>query len=830
MPLHILVVEDSPTQAELLRQLLEEHGYAATVAPNGENALAIVDQSDVDLVLSDITMPGISGYELCRGIKAKRKQRDIPVILLSSLVDPMDIVHGLEAGADNYVTKPYEPEHLVARVRHVLETRDLRRGTTSRLGVSVTFLGATFNITSEREQILDLLISTFEDAVQQNRQLRQREEELEAARAELASYAGTLEERLRSVVRSVPDVLFSVSADARTLFYISPASTVIFGWAPAELTADAGLWDRAIHPDDLPAVDASRRSAREGGAHQSIECRFWRRDGEMRWIQTTYVPVTDAEGHVVRLDGTARDVTDRKRSEEALRLHEALLRQIVDANPSLIFVKDWEGRYTLINKAFADIVGTTRERLAGKTDAEFGRDQAQVEQTLRHDRDVMTTGQSGSVPEEPITDAATGQVRWFQVMKVPLVLPGMGGGPQHVLGVASEITERKRLEEQVRLAQKMEAVGTLAGGVAHDFNNLLGAIKSTVELILLDLEPSGSLRDELQHVDQIVDRAAQLTRQLLAFGRKQVLEPRSVDLNALVEDTTRMLRRLIGEDIELVVRPTTDPTTVQADPGQIEQVLMNLCVNARDAMPEGGELAILTERVLIDDEFCRTHPWARVGDYVRLTVSDVGAGMDAATLARIFEPFFTTKELGRGTGLGLAVVYGIVKQHGGLIHVYSEVGRGTAFRIYLPFHTAEPEALAAAGAAELVGGTETILLAEDDDVLRATATRLLERLGYHVIAVANGREAIEVLTHRGDVVHLAILDVVMPGAGGIAVLEHVHALHPKVRYLFTTGYSPGTSHMAPLQHLPARVLPKPYGFHALAQAVRRALETTETRG
>jgi PAS domain S-box-containing protein len=693
MTTRILVVEDSRTQAEALRFLLSERGFSVTVAPDGEQALALVANGAFDVVLCDITMPGISGYDVCRRIKTQLKRRDLPVILLSSLTDPMDIVQGLEAGADNYIAKPYEPEHLLARIEQVLDNQRLRRGYKSRFGVNVTFLGSTFTITSEKEQILDLLISTFEDAVKQNRQLRRREEELEGARAEIARYAGTLEQRLQQVLRSVPDVLFSISLDGGEVYYISPASTQVFGLAPEQLTADPKLWRDIIEPEDLPAIDAHRRRAAEGKMIQTVEYRIRCPDAGVRWMQTTFAPAADDQGAIVRLDGVARDVT-----------------------------------------------------------------------------------------------------------------------------------ERRRLEEQVRLAQKMEAVGTLAGGVAHDFNNMLAAIKSTVQMVMLDIDSSEPMWKDLEQADQVVDRASALTRQLLAFGRKQVLEPRLVDINTLILDIAKMIGRLIGEDVELAVQQTPDPVTVLADPGQIEQILMNLCVNARDAMPSGGDLAILTERVVVDDNFCVIHTWAHPGDYVRLTVSDSGEGMDAATQARIFEPFFTTKEIGRGTGLGLAVVYGIVKQHMGMIHVYSEVGKGTTFRIYLPFQDGTPADIAPRPSSELVGGTETILLAEDDDILRATAARLLERLGYRVISVATGRDALQTLLQEGDEIDLAVLDVVMPGLSGPEVLEHARAQHPDLRGLLTTGYSPATMHLKSSQGLGARVLTKPYGLHALAHCVRQALD------
>jgi nitrogen-specific signal transduction histidine kinase/CheY-like chemotaxis protein len=391
-------------------------------------------------------------------------------------------------------------------------------------------------------------------------------------------------------------------------------------------------------------------------------------------------------------------------------------------------------------------------------------------------------------------------------------------------GVARDITERRTLEEQLRLAQKMEAVGTLAGGVAHDFNNLLATIRTTSDLALLDLPADSPLRPDLVEIGSVVDRGAALTRQLLAFSRRQILAPQPVDVNALVTGMLRMLERVISKDIRLTSSLSSARCTVAADPGQLEQIVMNLCVNARDAMPGGGELAILTERVVVDREFCVTHPWAREGDYVRLTVSDTGAGMDAATQARIFEPFFTTKEMGRGTGLGLAVVYGIVKQHQGLIHVYSEPEKGTAFRIYLPFTSEGVMVATPRPRAELRRGSETILLAEDDAALRATVARLLERLGYRVQVAGTGSKALELLTDGGASFDLAILDVVMPELGGQAVFEQVQAQRPNMQFLFTTGYSPGTSHLAPLRSLPARILQKPFAAEALARTVREVLD------
>jgi two-component system cell cycle sensor histidine kinase/response regulator CckA len=687
----ILIVEDSPTQATQLEFLLEESGYRVLVAPNGERALDLVADEKIDLVVSDITMPGIDGYEVCRRIKQDHR-RDLPVLLLTNLSDPMDIVRGLEAGADNYVTKPYEPEHLLLRVRHVLENWTLRRNSKSRMGVTVSFLGRTFTINSDREQILDLLISTFEDAVLQNRQLRQREEELQTAKAQLARYAGALEDRLQSIIRSVPDVLFSFNVSATELYYASPACARVFGFAADDFVADPSRWQRNIQEDDRPRVIAQYerlvRDARTG----TMEYRVVHPDGVARWIQATFIPVADAMGRTVRVDG-----------------------------------------------------------------------------------------------------------------------------------IAGDITERRLLEQQLRQAQKMEAVGTLAGGVAHDFNNVLAAIRATADLGLLTVETDSEIAGELRQIRDSVDRGASLTRQLLTLGRGEMGEPRPVDVSALVDHTRKMLDRVIGETIHLTVQFGPEPTTVVADPGQLEQVLLNLCINARDAMPSGGELVVFTERVTLDQEFRTLHPWAEEGDYVLLMVSDTGMGMTAEVQARIFEPFFTTKETGRGTGLGLAVVYNIVKQHGGMIHVYSEPGQGTTFRIYLPFNVQQPVAVAPVAATPLPLGSGIVLLAEDDDVLRAMTSKLLRRLGYEPIVVANGREALDVLLAQGERIQLAILDVVMPEIGGPVVAERARERWPHLRYVFTTGYSPSSAHLASARTLSIPVLQKPYGVTALAQTVSQVL-------
>src|SRR3989475_5627668 len=384
------------------------------------------------------------------------------------------------------------------------------------------------------------------------------------------------------------------------------------------------------------------------------------------------------------------EALESARQRQALRRQERLLRQIIDANPSLIFVKDWDGRFVLVNEATAAVYGTTVDALVGKTDADFNPNRDEVAHFLRDDREVMSSGHPKLITEEPVTNPATQQTRWFQTIKVPLALPD-DDAPK-LLGVATEITERKRLEEQLLQSQKMEAVGQLAGGVAHDFNNILTAILGYADLLAAEFSDTNSRHlEDIEEIRKAARRAAALTRQLLAFSRKQVLEPRIIDVNSVVVNLEKMLRSLISENIELKTVLADDLAAARADPNQIEQVIMNLAINARDAMPEGGTVTIETRNATLDDADAAQHVSVIAVEYVMLAVTDTGCGMDEKTQSRIFEPFFTTKPAGRGTGLGLSTVYGIVKQTGGNIWLYSEPGKGTTFKIYLPAIAALPD-------------------------------------------------------------------------------------------------------------------------------------------
>jgi PAS domain S-box-containing protein len=519
---------------------------------------------------------------------------------------------------------------------------------------------------------------------------------------------------------------------------------------------------------------------------------------------------------------------DRRYSAQAATLQAAtthyqkFLRQVIDTNPHLIFVKDWDGVYVLANEAVAELYGTRVEDLVGKRDADFNPKHEEVEKYLQDDREVMASQQATLISEEPATNARTGETRWFQTVKVPLL--SLDGSTRQVLGVATDITERKQLEEQFRQAHKMEAVGRLAGGVAHDFNNVLTIIRAQTEFLLADLAGDDPRRTDVLEIQEAADRAAAFTRQLLAFSRRQLLQPEVLDLNGVVGGMEMMVRRLVGEDVVLLTKLHPHLPRISADPGQLQQVVLNLAVNARDAMPRGGTLLIETALVELDEHYPRQHPTAKPGVHVVLAVTDTGCGMDPATRSRVFEPFFTTKEPGKGTGLGLSTVYGIVKQSGGHIWVYSEVGRGTTFKLYFPpnygaLKPSEPERTVP----PINGSGATILLVEDERPVRSTVRRLLERHGYRVLEAANGHDALTLVTSRQAEIHLVLSDMVMPGMGGMELADRIRALSLALPVVLMTGYTEEAITRAGERPRDEQIIEKPFTLNAMLEKVRWAL-------
>jgi two-component system, cell cycle sensor histidine kinase and response regulator CckA len=618
------------------------------------------------------------------------------------------------------------------------------------------------------------------------------------------------EGRFRAMFESAPIGAALISLEGRVMG-ANLALQRMLGYDEEEL-AERSIGE-ITHPEDVDTDFELLAELVEGKRDRyEIEKRYHAKDGRLVWGRLAVSLVRDADARPKFALGMVEDTTERRRADEAMRESEKRYRELFENANDMVFTLDLEGRITAINRAGERITGYPREELLGRPVTDLlaaGAEEWQLETQL----------------QESAIEAKDGR-------RIPVELASRliedASGPIGVQGIARDVSDRRELEDQLRQAQKMEAVGQLAGGVAHDFNNLLTAIMGYGEVALAHADsptPDGKLRDAVQQIGLAADRASALTRQLLAFSRKQILQPEVVRLDALVSEVDPMLRRLIGEDVEIATLYGAGLGRVKADPGQISQVLMNLVVNARDAMPSGGKLTIETANADVDEAAARV-TGGQPGQYVVLSVSDTGEGMDEEVKSRLFEPFFTTKEQGKGTGLGLAMTYGIVKQSGGFITVDSEPGRGAAFRIYLPrLDAAEDEAAEPdAEPGGVVEGSETVLLVEDEDIVRNLVAEILATAGYTVLGAADGMQALEVAERHPGPIHLLLTDVVMPKMSGRDLAERLVSLHGETKVLYTSGYTDSAIVDRGVLQPGTEFIQKPFSFAALTQKVRDVLD------
>jgi len=666
----ILIIEDDPNNLALITDYLEEDGlFTVLLAEDGESGVQRAGYARPDLILLDVLMPGIDGYETCRRLKTEAATREIPVIFMTALAETEDKVRGFKAGAVDYITKPFHREDILARVSVHLHIREL------------------------------------------NRKLQEANESLE---------------------RRV-----------------------------AERTEELAKVNQKLH----------------------------------------------------------EKIAERIHIERQLRESDKRFRILVENLPVKIFIKDRALSYVTCSPSYARVLGIEPEEIPGTTDYYYyPAERAEKYQT--EDTRIMNRAQGEEWEEEYLKE---GQRCWIHKIKKPLL--NDAGEVTGILGAYWDITERRNLEEQLRQVAKLEAIGILAGGIAHDFNNLLTVILGYCELMLRQIGRQDPMRKNIEQIRNAGQSATSLTGRLLAFSRKQVLQPKELDLNHLVADMEKILQRLIGEDINLIAQLDPDLGRVRADRNQIEQVIINLAVNARDAMPAGGVLIIETANVRLDKTYARQHLDVLPGDYVLLAMSDTGTGMDTTTLAHLFEPFFTTKEVGKGTGLGLATVYGTVKQSGGTISAFSEPGQGASFKIYLPRVTeAQDEVITDDLQAALPQGkSESILLVEDNEMVRSFTSSCLRMNGYRVIEAHQGNEGLRICKELGDSIQLLITDIVMPGMNGRQLVEAIRPLCPALKVLYISGY---TLHATVDQGLPddgVSLLQKPFTPEALLGKVREIL-------
>jgi PAS domain S-box-containing protein len=800
-----------------------------------------------------------------------------------------------------------------------------------------------------------------QDLHAQRRKLRhlsevQKDLELEISQAgrdlkeseDLRAVAQASERRFRNLLQDVDAIVWEMDAQTFQFTFVSQQAEQILGYRVQRWVSELNFWINHVHPQDRDRVVRLSRQATSEGKDFDIEYRALAADDRVVWLRDMLRVVRDETRRVRQLRGLMVDITERKRTEEALRDSEGRFRLLVEHAPAAIAMLDKNMKYLAASRRWLedyrlnskDVIGHTHyevfpeiperwkeihrrclagavERCAedpfpradGTTDwvrweirpwrhetGEIGgivifsediTERKRAEEALRakaeeisdlynnapwgyhsldkdgtfiriNDTEMKWLGYSRDEIigqkkfSKLITPAALktfqenfplfkerGWVRDLEfefIRKDGSIMPVLlsstavkdsAGNFVMSRSTVFDITERKQLEEQLRQAQKMEAVGQLAGGVAHDFNNLLTVVMGYNEILLARLGPDHALREHVTEIHKAGERAASLTRQLLAFGRRQVLQPQVLDLNAIVANIDKMLRRLIGEHIDLSTHLDPELGCVKADPGQIEQIIVNLAVNARDAMPQGGRLTIETANVELDEVYARNHVAVEPGPYIMLAVSDTGCGMDAEIQKHIFEPFFTTKEKGKGTGLGLATVYGIVKQSGGNVSAYSEPGRGATFKVYLPrLEELLPAVKPGRVAVKAEHGSETILVVEDEEAVRSLVRGVLKANGYRVLEARQPDEALATLQQHDGPIHLVLTDVVIPQMSGRQLAERLVSLHPKTKVLYMSGYADSAVIHHGMLDAGTAFLQKPFTPGALARKVREVLDSS----
>jgi two-component system cell cycle sensor histidine kinase/response regulator CckA len=596
------------------------------------------------------------------------------------------------------------------------------------------------------------------------------------------------EERFREMAEHISEAFWLYDWNKREVIYTSPAYENIWGRPVENLYACEAEWNESVHPDDLEYARASFEKIVHTGGGEKREYRIVRPDGSVRWVSDSGFAIRDENGRVVRIAGIAEDITKRKRAEAALRESEERFRELAELMPETIFEVNLEGQLTFVNRNAYNYFGYTQ--------ADLKRGLSSFDMIIPADRDrarenvarILSGEQTGI--NEYTALRKDGNTFPVMIYSAPIFKEGK---PVGLRGFAIDITDRKtaeeerrKLEVQFQQAQRFEALGTLAGGIAHDFNNLLMNIQGNTSLMLFELNNTHPHFELLKNIEKQVKSGAQLTRQMLGYARKGKFNVKPVDLNQIVDESADTFGRT-RKEITIERKFENDLFPIAADEGQIDQMLLNLYVNAADAMPGGGKLILKTQNqthLNIKSDHYNPMP----GNYVQLTITDTGSGMDKATLERIFDPFFTTKEMGRGTGLGLASVYGIVKSHDGYIDVESEKGQGTTFSIFLPTSESDVEGDAPADA-RLIKGSGTLLIVDDEELVLDVGVNMLKKLGYTVLKALNGTEAVEIFEANKNKIQMVILDIIMPDMGGGQVYDKIKAINPQVKVLLCSGYS-----------------------------------------
>ncbi len=777
--IRVLLVDDSASDVRLTRFALEQAQHPTFHIDTADNLTTCLERlgaAQHDVVLLDLGLPESEGLDTLARVRAENAA--IPIVVLTGLADEGMALTTLEHGAQDYLLK--------SELSAALMSRSIRYA---------------------------MIRQQFQERVDQNRRLAEAN-------------------NLQRLLESAADATIIADTSGRIVF-VNGLATRLFGYERDEMIGQ--VVEMCLPPDVRELHVALRNDyMRQLSPKRSADrptLRAMRRDGSELQVEVSLCPLRTAQGPMVMVNIV--DVSERRRAETALRESQQAIAAFVKNLPGMAYRCHNDGQWTV------DIVSYGCLDLTGCEPDELTRRRTPLSELIQSDerqnawgvvRERLAAGESFQLSYR--IEATDGEPRW-------VCEKGTGtfddeGNMTSIEGFISDVTELKQAEaalrereNQLRQSLKLEAVGSLAGGIAHEFNNLLQVIHGYTQYAMEGLPADDPRHQDLVQVVKAANRAASLTRQLLRFSRQEELQRVHVNPNTLVSDFVQLLRPLLGEHIELESTLGDDVGTLHIDPTLVQQMLINLCVNARDAMEGGGLLHIQTRQVTLDAEYCQTHTNVAPGNYLLLSVSDTGCGMTPTTKERIFEPFFTTKEVGKGTGLGLAMVYGVVQQHQGVIHVYSEPGMGTVFNIYLPTCDDAPDPNGERAEPSDNRGSETILVAEDEPMVRDLAVRILTRAGYSVLTAADGEEAVRVFEANSDQIDLALLDVVMPKLNGRDVLRAVRALRGDVAVVFCSGYDPNTSCDGFVAKEGLRCVPKPFSANVLLQTIRETLDATQ---
>jgi PAS domain S-box-containing protein len=771
--MHIMVVEDDEDSRILQVNILESMGYRVTSAGNGKAALEMIKRAPPDLIISDILMPEMDGFGLCQALKGDEKLRSIPIVFYTATyTDPKDEQLALEMGASRFLVKPVEPKEFLKEIEQVLEEYKSKK-----LPLRESPLKPPLELDHAHAEAL-------------GRKLDKKIIELEDEHQKLLAS----EQRYRRLVEALREDYFFYTQNPDGIFsYISPSITIVLGYSQEEFLVHYTeyLTDNPINKEVIHHTELSIK----GEKQPSYEVEICHKDGSTRYLEVTEEPVFDKDGSVIAVEGIAHDITNRRAAEEELKKTKESLQRA----QQIAHLGNWD--WNIVTNEFwcsdeiHNIFGLSPQAADITYEVFIDFVHADDRPFLRQAVDGALSGkQPYSIDHRIVLPDETER---FVHAQAEVIVDEYTGKPIRMVGTLQDISERKRMEDEktslmakLRQAQKMEAIGTLAGGIAHDFNNLLTPITGYAEMALESL-PAGSLdRAHQQQVINAAKRARDLVNQILTFSRQTEQEKRPVQLHSITKEALKLLRSSIPSTIEIHQNIPSDSGAVLADPTQLQQVLLNLCTNAYHAMREGGGvLGISVSKVEVASDDYVTNLGISPGKYLRVEISDTGCGMDKDTQERIFDPYFTTKEKGEGTGLGLAVVHGIVKNHGGHITVYSEPGKGSIFHIYFPVLPVDPTSVGSETSESPPRGTENIMLVEDEkEILRMEET-MLDRLGYRVQTYSNGEEALAAFQKSYMDFDLVITDMTMPKMTGAELAQKVLAIRSDIPIILCSGFN-----------------------------------------